>query len=51
MEEAYRARTDGAEAGSAAFDTSAYIGEWADGDAELVKSTAARVLCAVHRIA
>ncbi len=42
-------------AGLVGFDTSAYsigyIAGWADGDAELVKSTAARVLAAAHRIA
>ncbi|WP_258071859.1 ImmA/IrrE family metallo-endopeptidase [Clavibacter michiganensis] len=42
-------------AGLVGFDTSAYsigyIAGWADGDAELVKSTVARVLAAAHRIA
>ena len=42
-------------AGLAGFDTSAYsigyITGWADGDTDLIKGTAARVLDAAHRMA
>jgi hypothetical protein len=49
------ANRPGADSGIVGFDTSAYsvgyIAGWADGDTDLIKSTAARVLRTAHQVA